>query len=247
MTWRLSHCMTTSTSPRKSVLLARQKEIYTSGWGGGRCGVWSPLLGAVCLPTVMQDSQSWSWMMSTVLKAKEDAKGPVRTFCSQTKHIILERPVTLVYLLLETTRYYWTVEWECCAVRYSVMLPTKKSQVRETRWRKHTWSMSLGMVLSCVLWKCSLFHHCCCRYQIRRILLSDRTASLCCSLSWLDKVEGDTIFFSPSVTARAGGGETLTKHSVTEITGAHKRNNQPKNWYRLISLLFAFPCVRWRC
>lgn len=147
MRWRKVRCVVTSVGScvssdrhaRQSIMVQSQRKPHS--WGTRhhyRC--WS--------------SRS-SWMMSIVLEAKEDAKGPVCTFCSQTKHSILERPVTLVCLLVETTGYYWTGEWECCAVRYSVMLPTKKSQVRETWWRKHTWSMSLGMVLSCRSVPCS--------------------------------------------------------------------------------------------
>ena len=41
------------------------------------------------------------WMMGKVLEAKTDAKGLVHTVLLQTKHSILERPVTKVCLLLE--------------------------------------------------------------------------------------------------------------------------------------------------
>ena len=44
-----------------------------------------------------------SWMMGKVVEAKPDAKGLVRTVRLQTKHSILERPVTKICLLLEAT------------------------------------------------------------------------------------------------------------------------------------------------
>ena len=64
----LTHCITTSTSPRKSSLL------------GGRCGVWPPLLEAVCLPPIMQDSRSWSRARGNLTRGESaitaDAEAP---------------------------------------------------------------------------------------------------------------------------------------------------------------------------
>lgn len=230
MRWRKVRCVVTSVGScvssdrhaRQSIMVQSQRKPHS--WGTRHHYRWW--------------SSRSSWMMSIVLEAKEDAKGPVCTFCSQTKHSILERPVTLVCLLVETTGYYWTGEWECCAVRYSVMLPTKKSQVRETWWRKHTWSMSLGMVLSCRSVPCSTI-----------AAVGTRSGGSCSQTEpplyvvlcpdWI-KWKGIPYFFPPSVTARAGGGETLTKHS--EITDWQRSTWKKQSTKQLIQINFSAFC-----
>ena len=67
---------------------------------------------------------------------------------------------------------------------------------------------------------------------------------------WI-KWTGIPYFFSPSVNAEVGRGETLAKHCNRDHWRKKEHMKETilltNNKYRFISLLFAFPCLRWRC